>query len=91
MTILWDKHNRVFIRAKNNMAGQMEGLCGNFNSIQDDDYWAVDGITHEDVYEFASLWQVSVLTRCSRLFGNLKAFIKTTMGSFYKNYHGQLL
>ena len=58
MTILWDKKTRCFIRAKSNMCGLLAGLCGNFNSIQDDDRWAPDGITHEDVYEFSSLWQV---------------------------------
>ena len=58
MTILWDKKYRIFIRAKENMVGQTAGLCGNFNEIQDDDKWASDGITHEDIYEFASLWQV---------------------------------
>ena len=58
MTILWDKHTRCFIRAKNNLVGRVSGLCGNFNSVQDDDKWAPDGITHEDSYEFASLWQV---------------------------------
>lgn len=40
------------------MCGRMMGLCGNFDSIQENDKWASDGITHEDVYEFASLWQV---------------------------------
>jgi len=60
MTILWDKKYRIFIRAKENMVGQMAGLCGNFNEIQDDDKWASDGITHEDIYEFASLWQTDI-------------------------------
>lgn len=60
MTILWDKELRVFIRAKSNMCDAMAGLCGNFNSVQDDDMWAPDGVTHEDVYEFASLWQKNV-------------------------------
>merc|ERR1739838_768013 len=59
-TVLWDTKSRVFIRAKNNMCGRVTGLCGNFNSIQEDDKWASDGITHEDVYEFASLWQTDV-------------------------------
>lgn len=59
MTILWDKTLRVFIRAKNNMCGLMNGFCGNFNGVHDDDLWAPDGITHEDIYEFARMWQVS--------------------------------
>ena len=63
MTILWDKQTRCFIRAKNNMVGLMSGLCGNFNSMQDDDKWAPDGITHEDIYEFASLWQVTTFSQ----------------------------
>lgn len=60
MTILWDKKLQIFIRSRSNMCGKMAGLCGNFNSNQDDDFWAPDGVTHEDVYEFSSLWQVSV-------------------------------
>ena len=71
----------------------MMGLCGNFDSIQENDKWASDGITHEDVYEFASLWQVlpfCLVSYKTKIFFFQKNFMLWIKPRFFVLCYGKL-
>jgi hypothetical protein len=57
MTILWDKLDRVYIRAPAELKGTISGLCGNFNDQRSDEFLTPENDVEANAIEFAAKWQ----------------------------------
>ncbi|XP_019623677.1 PREDICTED: mucin-2-like isoform X2 [Branchiostoma belcheri] len=55
----WDKGTRIYIRLEPHMKNQVEGLCGNFNDDQNDDFTSPSGGPASQLAnEFGDSWKV---------------------------------
>ncbi|CAD5114007.1 DgyrCDS3170 [Dimorphilus gyrociliatus] len=54
VTILWDKHTRVYIYMNQMYKGQVKGLCGNYDDDSENDFGE-----SQNSFEFGSTWEVS--------------------------------
>ncbi|XP_077870073.1 uncharacterized protein LOC100366685 [Saccoglossus kowalevskii] len=59
ITLIWDKGTRVYIRLEPKYRGLVEGLCGNFNGNQADDFLTpFGGPPTGNVIEFSDSWKL---------------------------------
>ncbi|XP_060080481.1 mucin-2-like [Ylistrum balloti] len=57
-SVLWDNGTRVFIFLNSRWKGRVEGLCGNFDGLDNNDFQAQSGITDPtDINAFANSWK----------------------------------
>ncbi|XP_070558483.1 von Willebrand factor-like [Ptychodera flava] len=59
ITIVWDKGTRVYLKLDPKFKGYVEGLCGNFNSNQMDDFiMSLGGPPATNAIEFSDSWKL---------------------------------
>ncbi|KAG1655195.1 SCO-spondin [Nymphon striatum] len=68
MKILWDGDSRVYITSPPDLQKTTQGLCGNFNHKQNDDFLTPEGDTEIEVNAFANKWKVQ--SSCDDVGGN---------------------
>ncbi|XP_033646744.1 von Willebrand factor-like [Asterias rubens] len=54
--ILWGNDNRIYIIAEDKLLGKINGLCGNYNKIQSDDFTLPTGDRVSVVRDFTPAW-----------------------------------
>lgn len=71
--LLWDGNNFLQVQAAASFKNRLCGLCGNYNNIWRDDLIARRGINYsdEEVWRFATSWQVGGPKACTRKHENL--------------------
>uniref|UniRef100_A0A3Q3M4R4 von Willebrand factor n=1 Tax=Labrus bergylta TaxID=56723 RepID=A0A3Q3M4R4_9LABR len=57
-TVTIDNAANIALTLTKHHANRTCGLCGNFNSVTDDEYTAQEGFQTEDSYDFANSWAV---------------------------------
>ena len=57
LTIFWDKGTRIYIRLSTRHAGQMCGLCGNYDAIASNDLMTPDGVLVGGTIVFGNSWK----------------------------------
>ncbi|XP_071749958.1 LOW QUALITY PROTEIN: hemocytin-like [Lepeophtheirus salmonis] len=57
-TIQWDGSNRVYLKIKPFLKGLVQGLCGNANEDEEDDFRGPSGITETFPTTFGDSWRV---------------------------------
>ncbi|XP_019623670.1 PREDICTED: uncharacterized protein LOC109469577 [Branchiostoma belcheri] len=58
VTLQWDRGTRVYIKLETVHKGKVEGLCGNYNGDQQDDFLMPNGLTTELETEFGNAWKI---------------------------------
>ncbi|KAM4743671.1 mucin-5B-like [Anableps anableps] len=51
---------QVFLSADESLKGAISGLCGNFNNIMSDDFWAISGLVEGTAAAFSNTWKTRV-------------------------------
>lgn len=71
--LLWDGNNFLQVQAAASFKNRLCGLCGNYNNIWRDDLISRRGINYsdEEVWRFATSWQVGGPKACTRKHENL--------------------
>ncbi|XP_033761285.1 SCO-spondin-like isoform X2 [Pecten maximus] len=59
VSLLWDNGTRVYIYLGSQWRERVEGLCGNYDGIDNNDYQSQNGMNTQDVTEFANSWKTS--------------------------------
>ncbi|KAF5285691.1 hypothetical protein FQR65_LT13076 [Abscondita terminalis] len=71
VTIWWDGLTRAYIDVPASLVGQTTGLCGTFNSNQNDDFKTPEGDIEQSVIPFANKWKTS--EKCSDIPDKIKS------------------
>ncbi|OWF44635.1 SCO-spondin [Mizuhopecten yessoensis] len=57
LTVMWDNGTRLYVYLGADWSGRVEGLCGNFDGNDNNDFLAQTGVTYQaDVNTFANSW-----------------------------------
>ncbi|KAI8495841.1 hypothetical protein Bbelb_262570 [Branchiostoma belcheri] len=57
LSVQWDKGTRVYVKLDPMHKNQVEGLCGNYNEDQNDDFTMPNGIATQDDNDFGDSWR----------------------------------
>ena len=58
LVVQWDKGNKLYVRLKPKWRGQVSGLCGNFNSDNQDDFKTPSALIEAAPDIFGDSWKV---------------------------------
>ncbi|XP_077868158.1 von Willebrand factor [Saccoglossus kowalevskii] len=58
VTLQWDRGTRVYIKLETQHRGLVEGICGNFNDNQGDDFTTLNQMVVASAIEFSESWKL---------------------------------
>ena len=58
VTVFWNNVYNARVTIKGRYVNRTVGLCGNFNQMEDDDFWTSYGTIVNDAVEFGNSWKV---------------------------------